>query len=151
LVDLNRELLTFLMEALGVRKPIILSSTLSPTARKSDLVLELCRAVGADTFLGGLGGSREYLDAAAFRQAKINVRWQDFQHPRYAQHPRPQTFITGLTALDLLFNCGHESVHILAGKALCRVAKDSGRPAADLQASTGPVLQSSGTALGPAS
>jgi hypothetical protein len=140
LVDLNRELLTFLMEALGVRKPLILSSNLPVKARKSDLVLELCRAVGADTFLGGIGGSREYLDTAAFRQARISVAWQDFQHPRYAQHPRPETFIEGLSALDLLFNCGHESVHILAGKALCRTVSVSGAKGADIRPSAGAVI-----------
>jgi hypothetical protein len=42
--------------------------------------------------------------------------------------------------LDLLFNCGHESVHILAGKSLCRVGSDSGGPEAVLQPAASPVI-----------
>jgi hypothetical protein len=76
------------------------------------LLLDICRKVGASAFLGGMGGSRDYLDVEAFSAAKMGVRWQDFKHPAYAQ-PGGAPFIKGLSALDLLFNCGPRSAETL--------------------------------------
>ena len=81
----------------------------------ADLVLEICRAVRADAFLGGIGASRRYLDPARFRRAGVEVLWQEFQHPRYPQHPLDQPFTPGVSALDLLFNCGPGSRAVLDG------------------------------------
>ena len=113
LVDLDLLLIDFLRQALEIKTPMVRSSELKVPGQKSELVLGLCKAVGADAFLGGLGGSRAYLDEEAFREAGIRVEWQSFQHPRYEQHPCPERFIEGLTALDLLFNCGPESAALL--------------------------------------
>jgi hypothetical protein len=105
LVDLDLALLELLRTALDIRTPIVRSSELGVGGRKSELMLNLCLATGADVLLGGMGGSREYLDTAAFERAGVEVRWQNFRHPRYAQCG-PQPFIAGLSALDLLANCG---------------------------------------------
>jgi hypothetical protein len=117
LIDLNIALLAFLRQTLDIQTPCVRSSELGVTGKKSDLVLQLCQKVGATTFLGGLGGSRGYLDEPSFQRAGIEVTWQNFTHPRYSQHPRPENFIEGLSALDLLFNCGPESADILKGES----------------------------------
>jgi hypothetical protein len=114
--DLNLALLQFLREAMDIRTPMISSSNLGVSGQKSEMVLALCKAVEADTFLGGMGGSRGYLDLSAFKTAGINVAWQGFSHPRYIQHPRPDLFTAGVSSLDLLFNCGPESCEILKGR-----------------------------------
>lgn len=117
LVDLNAGILDFLRSAFDIRTPMIRSSELAPAGQRSDLVLDLCQRVDADAFLGGLGGSRSYLDERAFARAGIEVLWQRFEHPRYAQHPRPAQFVEGLAAIDLLFNCGPDSGAVLRGSA----------------------------------
>lgn len=109
LAPLNLRLIEFCRNALGIRTPILRSSELRLSGSKSDMVLSLCRAVGADAYLSGAGGSRGYLDLPAFAQAGIRVVWQQFQHPRYVQHPRSASFIERLSALDLIFNCGPRS------------------------------------------
>jgi len=43
--------------------------------------------------------------------AGIKHRWQKFTHPIYDQGHRE--FITNLSAIDLLFNCGPESSKII--------------------------------------
>jgi hypothetical protein len=108
LVDLNIASIELLREALDIRTPLIRSSDLQVSGAKSELIIEICRAVGADTFLGGLGGTRRYLDAAAFERAGIRVEWQSFHHP---EHPQcgPGSFMPGLSSLDLLLNCGPQS------------------------------------------
>ncbi|MCW0234920.1 MAG: WbqC family protein [Ferrovibrio sp.] len=51
---------------------------------KSDLVLNLCLAAGATTYLSGSQG-RDYLELDKFKAAGIVVEFQDYQHPTYTQ------------------------------------------------------------------
>jgi hypothetical protein len=122
LMDLNLKLLDILRDALGIRTQMVRSSELNIPGQKNELILGLCREVGAKTFLGGMGGCRDYLDMDAFQQAGVNVTWQNFVHPRYAQRPRPENFVEGVSALDLLFNCGPESGSILQGRPMAYAA-----------------------------
>jgi hypothetical protein len=113
LVDLDRKLLEFLMGVFDIRKPVMRSSELRLVGQKTDVVLGACRTLGADALLCGMGGCRKSLDLNAFARAGIRVAAQRFQHPRYVQQPRPAAFIEGLSAVDMLFNCGPESADIL--------------------------------------
>lgn len=105
LVELDQALLEYMREVLDIRTPMVRSSTLGVAGHRSELILNLCQSVGADTYLCGMGGCRSYLDSAAFEQAGIRLVWQDFHHPCYAQCG-DGPFTPGLTALDMLFNCG---------------------------------------------
>ena len=116
LADLNAALLEFLREAFAIRTPLVNSSELDVGGAKSELVLNLCKAVGADALLVGLGGSRHYLDRAAFAQAGVELVFQEFNHPVYPQRG-PAPFIAGLSAVDLLFNLGPDSRSVLLGHA----------------------------------
>ena len=122
LMDLDMAILDLLRNALDIRTPMVRSSDLHVTGQKNEMILALCKAVGADTFLGGLGGCRRYLDTEAFERAGINVAWQKFTHPHYPQRPRAENFVEGLASIDLLFNCGPESAEILQGRELAYAA-----------------------------
>jgi hypothetical protein len=117
LVDLDRAMLDFLRDAFQIRTPLARSSELGVDGAKSELVLNLCRAVGADALLAGFGGSRRYLDAGAFARAGVRIEWHDFRHPAYPQCGA-QTFIPGLASIDLLFNCGPQSRELLLEEAV---------------------------------
>jgi len=116
LVDINQLTLHFLRETFGIRTPMIRSSELDIRGARSDLILNLCQAVGADTYLAGMGGSRDYLDRAQFAAAGIDIAWQEFKHPVYTQCGGGP-FVPGLSAIDLLFNHGPRSREILLGEA----------------------------------
>ena len=106
LVDLDLAMLDFLREAFEIRTPVVRSSEMKVEGARSTLLLNLCKHLSAQsTFLGGLGGSRGYLDLEAFQAAGIGVQWQEFKHPTYEQCGEGP-FIPGLMSLDLLFNCG---------------------------------------------
>jgi hypothetical protein len=115
LAELNRAMLDLMRAAFDIRTPLVKSSELNVDGHKGELVLNICRAVGADHFLGGMGGSRTYLDVAAFERAGVSVSYHDFQHPVYRQCGS-ETFIPGLAAVDLLFNCGPQSRAMLMGE-----------------------------------
>jgi hypothetical protein len=112
LLDLDLATLDFLRAKLEITTPLVRSSTLAADGQRSDLLLDICQKVKASAFLGGMGGSRTYLDAGAFDAARMGVQWQDFKHPVYPQQGNGE-FIKGLSALDLLFNCGPRSAEIL--------------------------------------
>jgi hypothetical protein len=112
LAELNQAMLELMRDAFDIRTPLARSSELATEGSKSELILNLCRAVGADTLLAGFGGSRRYLDAAAFESAGVRIKWHEFSHPTYAQCGA-QAFIPGLAAVDMLFNCGPQSRAIL--------------------------------------
>jgi hypothetical protein len=105
LVELNAAALEFLRDAFGIRTPLVRSSELDVPGAKSELILNLCRAVGADTLLAGLGGSRDYLDKAGFERQGVRIAYQEFAHPVYRQCGA-SPFIPGLSSIDLLLNCG---------------------------------------------
>jgi hypothetical protein len=114
LVDLDLALLELLRDAFGIHTPLVRSSELAVQGAKSELILEICRELGADCFLGGMGGSRAYLDAEAFRRAGVRVKWQDFRHPVYPQC-HSGAFAAGLSAADLLLNRGPLGRHLFIG------------------------------------
>lgn len=97
---------------LGITTPLRFSSEMQVAGSKSELVLNLCRAVGADTYLSGALG-RDYLDEASFAQASIYVRYQDYAHPNYTQcQPGFEPY---MGVLDLIFNHGPAAREVLLG------------------------------------
>lgn len=113
LVEINQRSLDFLREAFAIHTPLIRSSELDIRGARSEMILNLCRETGADTYLGGMGGSRDYLDQQLFIDAGIEIAWQDFRSPVYSQCGGG-AFAPGLSAIDLLFNHGAYSREILA-------------------------------------
>src|SRR5262249_40672259 len=103
LVDLNIALLEFAREALQITTPMVRSSAMEVKGQRSSLLLDICVATGASAFLGGMGGSRDYLEHDAFAAAGMGVSWQDFAHPVYPQCGTAP-FIKGLSVVDLLLN-----------------------------------------------
>lgn len=119
LVQMNEAALELLRDAFGIRTPLARSSELGVEGAKAELVLNLCRAVGADTLLAGFGGSRGYLREDEFARAGVRITWHKFNHPVYRQCGSAP-FAAGLSAIDLLFNCGPDSRAILLGELATR-------------------------------
>jgi hypothetical protein len=105
---------TWLLDALDVTTRTVTSSELDVPGSKSELILRLCEAVGATTYLSGPFG-RDYLDGAAFERAGIALRFHDYVHPVYAQGPLP--FEPYLSVVDLLAHHGPDSLHLLRSRA----------------------------------
>jgi hypothetical protein len=110
LLDLNLELIEFVRNYLGIKTKTVLSSEICE-GKGSDLILELCKNRNADIYLSGPDG-RNYLGLDKFEKAGIKIEYHDYEHPEYKQNI--DGFISHLSALDLLFNYGKESIKILA-------------------------------------
>jgi WbqC-like protein len=111
LADLNISLTGLLCEWLSLsRTKFVKSSEIGVTGQGTDLLLKLCKAVGATTYLSGPQG-RNYLDEKSFRREGVEVLYQDYDHPTYRQ--LYGAFAPNMAAIDLIFNCGPESFEIL--------------------------------------
>ncbi|MBF0168539.1 MAG: WbqC family protein [Alphaproteobacteria bacterium] len=104
LVDFNHAVISFLLVAFGLNKVLLRTSELGTTKSSSELIMEICKIVGADAYLSGRDG-RNYLDENAFQAAGIKIKYQEFVHPSYSQC-QSGDFVPGLSAVDLLFNIG---------------------------------------------
>lgn len=111
LAALNEHLIRGILEFLDVKARVERASDLGAAGAATDLVVDLCRKVGADTYLSGVHG-RDYLEEGRFAAAGIRLQYQSFACPVYAQC-QPGPFVSDLSVVDLLFNCGEASREIL--------------------------------------
>jgi len=106
LVDLNTEIIKFIMNELEIKSKIIFSSELEISKKGSDRVLDICKAVDADHYITGTFWAESNLRVEEFKKSNIDVEFQKFQHPIYKQiHGE---FIPEMSIIDLLFNEGRK-------------------------------------------
>jgi len=106
LVDLNTEIIKFVMNELEIKSKIVFSSELEISKKGSDRVLDICKAVDADHYITGTFWAESNLRVEEFKKSNIDVEFQKFQHPIYKQiHGK---FIPEMSIIDLLFNEGRK-------------------------------------------
>ncbi len=106
LVDLNTEIIKFIMNELEIKSKIVFSSELEISKKGSDRVLDICKAVGADHYITGTFWAESNLRVEEFKKSNIDIEFQKFQHPIYKQiHGE---FIPEMSIIDLLFNEGRK-------------------------------------------
>ncbi|MCM8796425.1 MAG: WbqC family protein [Candidatus Omnitrophica bacterium] len=110
LIDLNIYIIKKINEFLGITKKIYFESELNIKTINTQRIIDICKTLKADTYLSGSGG-KNYLNEELFRSNNIKLVYQDFRHPEYAQ--RYQGFVPFMSAIDLLFNHGPDSLRIL--------------------------------------
>lgn len=112
--DLNIALVDSLCQKLGLRRSMRRSSELRVRAERCERLIEICRRVNCDGYYSG-AAAQDYLDPAQFAAAGIRVEFQEYRHPRYPQRFEP--FVSHLSIVDLMFNCGPSSLEVLSHSA----------------------------------
>ena len=110
LSGLNEEIIMYMLRVLGIKSRIIKCSSFMLNSHGTDLIIDMCKEAGASRFLSGKHG-RDYLDEKTFENTDIKLIYQDFIHPGYPQ--QFGEFIPSLSAVDLIFNCGPDSLDII--------------------------------------
>jgi len=110
LCDLNIAVLDALCAHLNIATPRLMASKLSAREEPTDRLIDLCRAVGGTEYLAGQAGP-DYMDLGRFAEEGIAVSAQAYRHPEYSQRYTP--FVSHLSVVDLLLNCGPDSLAIL--------------------------------------
>lgn len=113
-VEMNIALIEAFADYLGIDAERVRQSELGEDfGQKNQLIVELAEEVGADVYLSGTGGGREYSDPDVLGEHGVELRFSDFEHPTYQQ--LWDGFEPHLSIVDLLFNHGPESRAILLG------------------------------------
>jgi hypothetical protein len=111
LAEVNQTLLTFVLNTLGIKTRIIKASELNVPGKKEELILNICKGLNADEYLSGPDGVK-YLNLDLWRENGIKVMFHNYRHPEYPQlHGK---FIPQMSIIDLLFNCGDDSLRTLS-------------------------------------
>ncbi len=110
LFDLCLETINLIKEEMGIETPLLRSSEMKPGGEKTERLVSICRELGATHYLSGESGSN-YIAEEDFSSQDIALEYQNYEHPVYPQ--RYTGFVPHLSAIDLLFNCGEQSLGIL--------------------------------------
>lgn len=117
LADLNEYMLKWFLNILGINVRFLSAAEYQFEGKKSDVVLDMCKQLGAGVYIFGALG-KGYADVEGFKRARIGVVFQDYHHPEYAQQYGP--FVSHLSIIDLLFNYGDSSLDILMSGNITR-------------------------------
>jgi hypothetical protein len=117
LVDLNFDILVYVLDALDIDTKIVKASDYSFNGVKSELVLDMCTQLGADIYIFGEQG-KDYADINAFKSKGIHPYFQSYTHPLYKQ--MKGEFEPFMSVVDLIFNHGKASKEIIMSNNMNR-------------------------------
>jgi hypothetical protein len=110
--DLNCGLISAIAGFLGLQTKFIRSSGLPEiTTKSTQALIDLTKSAGADTYIAG-GEGINYMDMDLWNSTGLKIMFQKYIHPVYKQF-NSDTFQSYMCVLDLLFNCGEDSLDII--------------------------------------
>ncbi len=110
LADLNIAIIKLFREQLEISTPVQIASELGASGKASHLIADICQRTASSTYLHGKH-SRDYVDFGVLESHSIKSLIQSFECREYPQ--RGSVFCPNLSVIDLLFNCGPDSLDIL--------------------------------------
>ena len=109
LASLTVDLTCHICRYLGITTRMGASTCLHSEGAKSEKLVNLCRMLGADTYLSG-PRAKDYLDIDLFSRYNIRVEWMDYQgYPEY--HQQYPGFDGAVTVLDVIANTGPQAAY----------------------------------------
>lgn len=111
LSELNMSLIKKICSYLDINTKFSHSSDFNLVNEKSSRLLEICKQANATEYISG-PAAKNYLNTDLFDKSKINVSW--FNYSSYPEYPQLWgEFVHEVSILDLLFNCGKDSIKYL--------------------------------------
>jgi hypothetical protein len=109
LIDLNIAIIKTIMNILQINKNIELTSSKKVSGQKTELLINICKEYGANTYLSGSGA--EYVDEQLFEKTGFKHKVLKFNSPVYKQ--QFTEFEENLSILDMIFNLGENAKEII--------------------------------------
>ena len=110
LIELNRAIIDYLLRQLKIDAQIKLLSELGIQSAGNQMLVEICQKLGASTYVAQATAAK-YLNPILFDQAGIKLQF--FKSPTLVYPQLWGAFVSNLSILDLLFNCGPRAHNIL--------------------------------------
>lgn len=110
--ELNCKIILAIADFLGLKTEFVKSSALPKIDTTStQALIDLCNIVNADDYISGAEG-KNYIDMELWNASGLKINFQKYTHPVYRQFNSGE-FQPYMNILDLLFNCGDESLNVL--------------------------------------
>jgi hypothetical protein len=113
LFELDFETIKKTMEWLGIGIPIIRESELQVGGESTERLVNICKAVGADTYISGIGG-KGYIQEQLFDRSNLRLEYQSYLPTPYPQR-FSDVFVPNLSIIDMLSNVGPGSARLIGG------------------------------------
>jgi hypothetical protein len=110
LVELNEYMLRWFVTTLGIKTPLKADREYQFSGSKSDRAIDMCCKTEAKVFVFGELG-KKYAHTNDFNTIGCIPYFQSYIHPTYPQ--LYGVFEPNMSIIDLLFNCGENSLEIL--------------------------------------
>lgn len=112
LASVNIRLINRLAKRLEIETPTIRATSLPDFPGRVDRLVDICRHLGADTFVT-TPGTAAYIrpERSKFQDVGVALVFHRFDHPVYRQCHAP--FMAYASVLDLLLNCGARARAVL--------------------------------------
>lgn len=108
--QLNRRIISDICCYLGIETKLAVSSDYDLSGSKTDRLIALLNKVNAQRYLSG-PAAKAYLQEDAFNKAGIGLSYKTYDYDDYPQ--LFGEFESAVTALDLIANCGPQSVRFI--------------------------------------
>lgn len=109
--EFSINIIYFFMKNLNIHTNCFLDKKFNKDFGEASMrLVNLCNEVNAEKYLSGLG-AKSYIDEDIFIKNKIDVIYQNYLPQAYEQHSNE--FISGLSIIDVLFNCGYNDAEKL--------------------------------------
>ena len=82
LLDINMASINHFKNLLGIEAEIIMASDILTQTSKTDLLVEICKEVGASSYISGCGG-KDYLELNKFTENSISVEFLNYTPRNY--------------------------------------------------------------------
>jgi hypothetical protein len=104
--EYSMNIVNFLVKKLNIDTQIIIDTDFSKDfGISNERNIAICKEIKAKTYLSG-NGAKNYNDINLFNVNNIDLTYQDYIQPIYFQDS--SQFISGLSIMDVIFNCGYE-------------------------------------------
>jgi hypothetical protein len=113
LADLNIDIVEAAAAELGLAASFRRATELGAQGKRSDHLLEICRAVGADSYLSPMGSAEYMEEDGVFSAAGFPSRFQGFVQVDYPQGRKD--FVPYMSFVDALMNLGWSGLRDLIG------------------------------------
>ncbi len=115
LIDLDVALADFFRQILQINTPCYFSSDIQgKSTEKNNRILDICKFHGGNILYDGKA-ARSFIDMDIFKKNGVSVLFQEYVHPEYPQ--LGEEFVSHLSVLDLLMNCGGERAGLIIKSA----------------------------------
>mgnify|MGYP006155549875 CR=1 FL=1 len=111
LTKFNIKTITMLLEHMDIKNTnLIKSSDLSLSSNSTQLLVDVVKAVGGNSYFAG-GGAKGYQQDELFKEQEVKLLYQNYENPSYKQNNNE--FTSGLSIIDALMNVGKTEVRSL--------------------------------------